>query len=104
MEGSGQDTKGPGKRDEGGHETGDMKTDHWKQEEEEENGCGHEQCGLGKTGDGKQHQTGGQSRSEKDEKRGGEWEENGIHKDWGAGHPEEEQEQQQEQKTAAGKH
>ena len=61
------------------------KTDHREREEEEENGCGHEQCGPGKTGDRKHHHTGGQSEHGEDEKKVGEREETGKHKDWGVG-------------------
>ena len=75
--------KGPGKRDEGGREVGDSEADHREQGEEEVNGCGREQCGLGKTGDGKEHQTGGQSEHGEDEKKDGGQEETGKHKDWG---------------------
>ena len=82
---------------EGGEWSGHEGTGQKRHAEEEENGCGHEQCGLGKTDDGKQHQTGGQSRSEKREDG---QEENGIHKDWRTERPWEEQEQQQEQKIA----
>ena len=46
---NGQGKKGPSKRDEGGREAGVSKTDHKEQVEEEGNGCGREQYGLGKT-------------------------------------------------------
>ena len=81
--------------DEGGHETWDGKTDHLEQEEE--NDCGHEQCGQGTTGDEKQHQTEGESKREGGQK------ENGTNKDRGAGLAKEQQRQQQEQKTVEGK-
>ena len=75
----------------GGREAGDSKNDHKEQGEEEWNGCGHEQCGRGKTDDEKQHRTGGQSEHGEDEKKDGEQEETGKHKDWGTGFSEGEQ-------------
>ena len=72
--------RGKGMVREGGREAGDSKTDHRDQGEEEGNGCGPEQDGRGKTDDGKQHRTGGQSEHGEDEKKDGEQEETGKHK------------------------
>ena len=88
------------KRDEGGREAGTRRLTTGSRERKRGMAAGTRKTGGARRTTGSST---GQSEHGEDEKKDGEQEETGKHKDWRAGFPEEEQEQQQGQRRQEGK-